>query len=129
MTFAEPVESLKPHATALREWAPRAPGGLKSVLIAAADALDDQQKMLADLGDDKEALAAQVQQIESLTRQLGDCCAAQLEVRGLLKEWAAQLEGTTQVRIGQMDSASRASEKTQAAQNQVLDVVRKMRAL
>lgn len=105
MTFSDPVESLNPHSTALREWESRAPQTLKPVLIEAADVLDDLQK------------------------QVEDCAASQRLVRGWLKDWAYELEQSTQVRIGQMDSESRAQEKAAASQNVVLDVVRKMRGV
>ena len=105
MTFSAPVESLNPHSTALREWEPRAPAGLKPALIAAADALDDQQK------------------------QIEDCAAARRLTRGMLKTWATTLQASTEIRIGQMDSPSRAAEKTAEGQRAVLDVVREMRGL
>ncbi len=105
MTFSEGVESLNAQSTALREFEDEAPRHMRPAIHEAADALD------------------------TLQRQVDDCAAAQREVRGMLKDWATQLEATTQVRIGQMDSASRAQEKNDGARNQVLDVVRKMRAL
>ncbi len=105
MTFAEPVEYLNDVGTALRECEPQCPKHLKDLVIQAADLIDDQQKRIEDLID------------------------SQRLVRGFLAEWATQLEASTHVHIGQMDSASRAEEKTKAAQSVVLDVVRKMRAL
>lgn len=105
MTFADPVESLNAKSTALRDYENEAPRHMRPAMQEAAD------------------------EIDTLQRQVDDCAAAQREVRGMLKDWAAQLEATTQVRIGQMDSASRAQEKNDGARNQVLDVVRKMRAL
>jgi len=103
MTFADPVESLNPHSTALREWEPRAPAALKPVLIQAADALDDTQ------------------------RKADDYAAAIALFRSFMHDWAARLDGSTDVRIGMMDSDSRAQEKVQAAQQTVLDVARLMR--
>lgn len=103
MTFSDPVESLNPHSTALREWEPRAPAGLKPVIIEAADALDNQQ------------------------RQIEDCAASQRLVKGWIREWMVDLELSTWVHVGQMDSDSRAQEKIRDAQQKVQDVIRKMR--
>lgn len=106
MTFAEPVESLNTVSIQLREAEvahKTLPKPVKGLLIEAADMLDDQLRRAQDL---EAALAL---------------------LRGLLTDWAKRLDEAAMVRIGQMDSPSRAEEKTLASQREVINVARLMR--
>jgi len=105
MNFSEPVESLNDVSTDLRTWDMRKREGLEALMISAADKMDDQQ------------------------RQIEDLTASVRLVKGYLVDWSSRLERSTLVRIGQMDSASRAEEKASEAQRAVLDVIRHMREL
>lgn len=103
MTFSEPVESLDAISTELRDSEPQAPKQLKDLVIRAATHIDDQSHQIAN-----------------------DTLALNL-MRGLMRDWADQLDAATNVRIGQMDSDSLAGEKMRAAQFTVIEVVRQLR--
>lgn len=105
MTFAAPVESLNSTSTALREAEHQAPKPLKALVIQAADELDDLQ------------------------RNLQDSEASLRLVKSMMEGWSNRLVAACSVRIGQMDSPSRAAEKTEAAQREVMDVARLMSEL
>lgn len=134
MTFSDPVESLSTTAAELRNWDMRKREGLQDLLVRAADELDDQLKIDQDAEADSAMMVDASIEMENLRTQV-DHLNGQVEILSmesrimaeLMSSCAQALDEAMDTRIGQMDSDSRASEKMQAAQAQVLAVAARLR--